>query len=128
MPSKAASLLARRQAAADRVPPLVDVLRGTLRQRYVRCGNSGCHCRTGHGHGPVFYLSVTLAGGRTTQITVAAEDVATARRLLRNYERVRRSLEAISEMNRELLRQRVLPHKKSRGGRRRRRRSDEDLG
>jgi hypothetical protein len=75
----------------------------------VRCGKPGCHCERGQGHGPFVYLSVTLGVGRTTQITVAAEDQAAARRLVRNYARLQQAVEAISSVNRQLLQRRTLP-------------------
>jgi hypothetical protein len=102
------------------VPDLAEVLRGTLRRRYVRCGKEGCHCRKGRGHGPFLYLSVTLAVGRTEQITIATPDVSLARRLLAKYARVGRLLEVVSAVNRELLRRRALSKdvRARRGGRR----------
>jgi hypothetical protein len=102
-------LLARRLRIAGSAPRLEDVLRGTLRERYVRCGKVSCHCRDGPGHGPVSYLSVTLGRGRTVQFTIAPEDLETARQLVGNYERLWRSLEGVSAVNRELLQKRLLP-------------------
>lgn len=102
-------LLARRLRIAGSAPRLEDVLRGTLRERYVRCGKVSCHCRDGPGHGPVSYLSVTLGRGRTVQFTIAPEDLETARQLVGNYERFWRSLEGVSAVNRELLQKRLLP-------------------
>jgi hypothetical protein len=40
------------------------VLRGSLIERYLRCGKPGCKCAQGEGHGPKFYLSVSFAGHR----------------------------------------------------------------
>lgn len=101
-------LLEQRRLAAADAPDLTEVLRGTLRRRYVRCGKPGCRCRKGRGHGPVLYLSVTVAVGQTRQITVAAEDYDMARRYVENYERAWRLLEKISTINRELLQKRLL--------------------
>jgi hypothetical protein len=102
------ALWERRRRAAASVPDLAEVLRGTLRRRYVRCGKESCHCREGRGHGPFVYLSVTLAVGRTEQITIATPDVGLARRFLANYARAYRLLEVVSAVNRELLRRRAL--------------------
>jgi len=125
----AAKLLARRKTAAERVPSLAEVLRGTLRERYVRCGKPGCHCEKGRGHGPFVYLSVALGVGRTAQITIAAEDQATARRLVTNYARVQKAIEAVSEINRQLLQERALPRAGASQGSRRvkRRRRDGEV-
>lgn len=102
-------LLERRQLAAQKAPELSEILRGTLRDRYVRCGKPGCHCRTGRGHGPVHYLSVSLGVGQTRQITIAADDYEIAREYVDNYRDLWKLLEIISTVNRELLRQRQLP-------------------
>ena len=102
-------LVARRTRAVTTVPDLAEILRGTLRRRYVQCGKAGCHCQSGRGHGPVLYLSVSLGVGRTRQITIAREAYAIAQRYAENYQRLRRSLEAISTVNRTLLQQRLLP-------------------
>ena len=108
-PGDPTRVLSRRTSVASKVPALTEVLRGTLRERFVRCGKPGCHCEKGRGHGPFVYLSVTLGVGRTAQITIAAEDQAVARRMVRNYARVQKAIESISTINRELLKQRVLP-------------------
>ena len=102
-------LLRRLDRVLARAPSLAEVMRGTLRQRYVRCGKPGCHCERGKGHGPFVYLSVTVGVGRTVQITVDRKDRALAERYVRNYRRLQDLLERISEINRELLRERLLP-------------------
>ena len=107
--AQARKLLGRRQRTVDAAPPLTEVLRGTLLERYVRCGKAGCHCQAGPGHGPILYLSVTLGVGRTHQITIAPEDQKMARLLVRNYKRIWEVLEEVSTINRELLQQRLLP-------------------
>jgi hypothetical protein len=124
---RARRLLRERQRAAEQAPPLAEVVRGTLRERYVRCGKAGCHCRKGRGHGPVRYLSVSLGAGESRQITVSAEDFELAQRYVDNYERLWKLLEQISTINRELLQQRLLsPEAKGGGGKRRsRRRGDQ---
>ena len=102
-------LLERRRRAAEQFPPLEQLLRGTLGQRYVRCGKPSCHCRKGRGHGPVRYLTVSLGVGRTQQVMVSKEDFKNARQHVRNYQRLWQLLEWISAINRELLQRRVLP-------------------
>ena len=97
-----------RALASKALPLLTDVLRGTLRRRYVRCGKASCHCRKGRGHGPFIYLSVTLKGGKTQQITVAPEDYGTALRLVENYQILWRLLEKVSTINRLLLSERLI--------------------
>jgi hypothetical protein len=103
-----AELLARRKRAAAEPPDLSEVLRGSLRRRYVRCGKAGCHCQSGRGHGPVFYLSVSLGVGKTAQITIAKEDYALARSYVDNFERLWRLLERVSDVNRKLFQERLV--------------------
>jgi hypothetical protein len=103
----AEKLLKRLERLVARAPSLAEVMRGTLRERFVRCGKPGCHCQEGKGHGPFLYLSVTLGVGKTIQITIAPKDRGTARRYVRNYQRLQRMLEEVSEVNREFLRQRL---------------------
>lgn len=105
----AQQLLRRLDRVLAKAPNLGEVVRGTLRQRYVRCGKPGCRCERGKGHGPFLYLSVTVGVGKTLQITVAPEDRAIAERYVRNYRRIQGLLEEVSNINRELLRERLLP-------------------
>lgn len=101
-------LLKQRAKAAGVAPPLSEVLRGTLRKRYLRCGKPGCHCRKGRGHGPFFSLNVTLGVGRTRQITIDPADWALAKRYARNYRRLQEILEVVSAFNRKLFEERML--------------------
>jgi len=84
-------------------PELTEVLRGSVGERYVRCGKENCHCKEGVGHGPVFYLSVSLGVRQTKQIALDVDSVELARRYVRNYVRLQEVLEEISAINRELL-------------------------
>jgi hypothetical protein len=102
------ALVRERARAAAGAPNLAELLRGTLRRRYVRCGKAKCRCQKGRGHGPFLYLSVTLGPGRTEQLTVAPGDAAVARTFLRNYRQLIEIVKRVSEANRQLLRQRSL--------------------
>lgn len=99
--------LQRRKRILAGLPDLTEILRGSVRKRFVRCGKAGCHCERGRGHGPVYYLSTSQADGQTRQITIAADAYALAKRYVENYERVRRVLDQVCSVNRELLRQRL---------------------
>jgi len=98
------ALRQRRQGLAKQLPPVTDVLRGSLVQRYVTCGNPACKCAKGERHGPLWYLTVTLGPGKTTGGIVAPEKVEQVRGWVNNYHQVKEHLEKISEINRELLR------------------------
>src|SRR5215471_16441260 len=94
----------RRQGLAKLVPPMAEILRGSLVERYVTCGNPACKCARGERHGPIWYLTVTLGKGRTTGGIVPAEKVAEVRGWIENYHKLKDHLEKISDINRELLR------------------------
>ena len=94
----------RRQGLVKLLPPVGEVMRGSLVERYVTCGNPSCKCARGERHGPMWYLTVTLGPGRTTGGIISADQVEQVRRWVENYRRLKDALEGISEINRELLR------------------------
>ena len=99
----AAALRKRRNALVRQLPPLKSILRGSLIQRYKRCGKPGCKCADGPGHGPKYYLSVSYPGQRPQMDYVPQEDYVQTTDFLANYHRSREILEMICEINRELL-------------------------
>ena len=96
-------LLERRQRLARRVPPLEEILRGTVLTRELRCGKPTCHCASGPGH-LATYLTVSFAAGRTEQISLPAPLVAQAQEWVANYQAWWDAVDAVSPINRELLR------------------------
>jgi len=98
------ALRERRQGLARQLPAVTQILRGSLVERYVTCGNPSCKCARGERHGPVWYLTVTLGPGRTTGGVIPADKVDQVRGWIENYQAVKDRLEKISEINRELLR------------------------
>ncbi len=102
----AVALRKRRQALLRQLPPLKAILRGSLIERYKRCGKPGCKCADGPGHGPKYYLSVSYPGLRPQMDYVPQESYPHITELLANYHRAREILEQICEINRELLRRR----------------------
>jgi hypothetical protein len=92
-----------RDKLVARLPVTGELLRGYLLERTV-WHNKGCpKCARGEGH-RVFVLTVTYAGGRTQQISVRRERAAEVRRWLNNYQKLKRTIEDICELNHELLR------------------------
>ena len=98
------ALRQRRRGLVQLLPPAGEVLRGSLVERYVTCGNPSCKCARGERHGPMWYLTVTLGPGRTTGGIIFADQVEQVRHWIENYQRLKEDLERISEINRELLR------------------------
>jgi hypothetical protein len=94
----------RRQKLLDRLPVTGEILRGSLLERTIRNHKSGCaKCASGEGH-PLAVLTITYPGGRTRQISLRRERVREVRRWLRNYQDLKEAIEAICELNHELLR------------------------
>jgi hypothetical protein len=104
--STAAALRRRRQALLRRLPPLQAILRGSLIERYKRCGKPGCKCADGRGHGPKYYLSVSYPGLRPQMEYVPQEYYEQITEFVANYHRARELLEEICEINRKLLQRR----------------------
>jgi hypothetical protein len=108
------TLQTRQKLVAD-LPVTGELLRGSLLERVVRHAKGCASCARGEGHA-VSVLTVSYPGGRTRQLSVRRERVAKARRWLDNYQRLKEAIEAICELNHELLR----PERTRKPGRRRR--------
>jgi len=93
---------------ADLVGALIDpaAIRGSLVERYKRCGKAGCKCMAGKGHGPKYYLTLCLGKGELDAIYVPQQDVNKVKGCVGNYHRVQEALKELCDINRELLRRR----------------------
>ena len=93
---------ARAKLAAS-LPPSTEILRGSLLHPTIR-HRSGCAvCAKGHGH-PVWVLTISYPGGHTKQISLSAEQKPLVQQWLRNYHKLKDTLERICELNLQLLR------------------------
>ena len=115
-------LLAQRQRVVQKVPPLEEVLRGSILKRLVRCGQPHCRCAAGERHAATV-LTVSFPGGRTEQLSLPAAVVPTVREWVANYQRWWAIIEKVSAINRELLRVQRRAGKRPPDGRRRKRRT-----
>lgn len=94
--------LRRKRALAADLPPLTEILRGSLLQRIIR-HKKGCpKCARGGGH-PVWVLTIGYAGGRTKQFSIRPELKSQVEQWLHNYQRLKANLEAICEANHAFL-------------------------
>ena len=107
--------LRTRQKLVEDLPVTGELLRGSLLERMVRHTKGCASCARGEGHA-VSVLTVSYPGGRTRQLSVRRERVAEVRRWLDNYQRLKQAIEAICELNHELLR----PERTRKPGRKRR--------
>ena len=106
--SAAAALRKRRQVLVKQLGRLEPfILRGSLIERFKRCGKAGCKCAQGPGHGPKYYLSISQPGARPQMDYVPTEYIQQVSEYLHNFQQVRQLLEKICNLNRELLRRRV---------------------
>lgn len=100
--NRKSTLQTREKLVAD-LPVTGELLRGSLLERMVRHTKGCASCARGEGHA-VSVLTVSYPGGRTRQLSVRRERVAEIRRWLDNYQRLKEAIEAICELNHELLR------------------------
>ena len=97
-------MIRRHRRLLDDLPVTGEILRGSLLERTIRNHAHGCaKCASGEGH-PLSVLAVTYPGGRTQQISLHRDQVAKVRRWLGNYQKLKQAIEAICELNHELLR------------------------
>lgn len=101
-----AALRRRRTVLLRQLPSLKELLRGSLIERYKKCGKPGCKCVQGAGHGPKIYLSVSRPGTRPQMeyVPQAYQDEVTE--FVTNYRKAREILDELAEINLELLRRR----------------------
>jgi hypothetical protein len=96
--------IAAREKLLDRLPVTGEILRGSLLERTIRNHRSGCtKCASGEGH-PLAVLTVSYPGGKTRQFSLRSDRVAQVRRWLGNYQKLKEAIEAICELNHDLLR------------------------
>jgi hypothetical protein len=80
-----------------------NILRGSIIERYKRCGKSGCKCAKGRGHGPKYYLSVSFPGRRPEMIYIPLDVKKNVESCLGNFQILRQQLEEVTRLNLELL-------------------------
>ena len=98
-----ARALRAREKLLSKLPVTGELLRGSLLERTIRHTKDCPKCARGEGH-RVFVLTVSYGGGRTRQFSVRRERVTEVRRLLANYQKLKKAIEGICELNHELLR------------------------
>src|SRR5262245_35862349 len=91
----------RARLLAD-LPPLHQILRGSLLHRTIRHKRGCLKCAQGGGH-PVLVLSVGYPGGKSKQFTVHPSRKADVVRWLKNYQTIKARLEALCELNHAFL-------------------------
>jgi len=100
---KWSEILKARQQLAQALDDPAEILRGSLLDRKVFHRRGWIKCRRGQGH-RVWVLTVGYCGGRTRQFSMRPEQRKQVQQWVRNYQRLRAKLEAICELNHQLLR------------------------
>jgi hypothetical protein len=95
--------LQTREKLVGKLPITGELLRGSLLERTIRHTKDCPKCARGEGH-QVYVLTVSYGGGRVRQFSVRRERVAEVRRWLDNYQKLKEGIEAICELNHDLLR------------------------
>jgi hypothetical protein len=93
----------RRRRLASDLPPVTEILRGSLLHRTIRHKKGCAKCESGGGH-PVWVLTVGYPGGVTRQFSIRPEVKPLVEQWLKNYHTLRAKLEAICELNHAFLR------------------------
>ena len=89
------------------LPPIEQVVRGSLIETYKRCGRPNCHCIDGPGHGPKRYLSTVARTGERPRLGyVPNATYPQVAAFLTNYRKLQEMLNEICAINAELLRRR----------------------
>ena len=97
----------RRRAAVVLTDPEA-ALHGTLVTQGRRCGKAACRCTQGELHGPYVYVALARPRGGSRLLYVPEEFRELVQQKIAITERIVAALEAISEINLELLARRAL--------------------
>ena len=97
-----------RAKLAAALPSTTEILRGSLLHRRIRHRTGCAVCARGPGH-LVWVLTVSYPGGHTKQISLSAAQIPLVQHWLRNYRKIKATLERICQLNQQLLR----PEKKA---------------
>src|ERR1017187_2616525 len=97
------TVIRTRARLAAPLPSTSAILRGSLLRPRIR-HRSGCAvCARGKGH-LVWVLPVSYPGGRNKQISLSKEQKPLVQQWLRNYQKLKATLERVCELNHKLLR------------------------
>ena len=99
----------KREELAARLASSVEMLRGSLVEKFIRCGKPRCACQQGQRHGPLYYLSLNEAGA-TRLFYIRKDQVAKVKGQIAQFKTYKSIGAAICRINQKLLRL----HKKER--------------
>ena len=97
------TVIQARAKLAAALPSTTEILRGSLLHRRIRHRTGCAVCARGPGH-LVWVLTVSYPGGRTQQFSLRPQQKPVVQQWLRNYRKLKATLERICELNHQLLR------------------------
>jgi len=98
------SLYKRRQKLWSSLENNVEMMQGSLFERYLPCGKEGCKCKKGEKHGPFYYLTYLEAGKLKTQY-VPKDKVERVKKWIKAYKKVKEIIREIADINHRLLKE-----------------------
>jgi len=96
-------LIRQRQKLLGELAQLSLLLRASYLERFSTCVRPQCECHRGKKHGPRAYLAV-YRDKRQRQVYVPQSEQDAVRRGLRQYQRLEEIVQAITEINLQLMR------------------------
>lgn len=100
---KRSEALKARERLLRQMPNAAEIVRGSLLDREIFHRRGCVKCSRGEGH-RVSVLTVGYGGGKTRQFSIRPEQRKQVEQWVQNYHQLRAKLEAICEINHELLR------------------------
>jgi hypothetical protein len=85
-----------------KVPGNLEMVQGSVIEKYIRCGKENCKCKKGRGHGPMYYLSFKEEGA-TKLIYIPKSKVKKVREQVKQFRQFKGTGSEISRLNREIL-------------------------
>ena len=98
---ESATLIGKRLKAAKKMPPVEEILRGSIVIVKRYCGKANCRCLKGHKHRSLYISQSNKGESRLIYIPQRSEKEV--RRLIRNYQALKKATEEISRINIQLM-------------------------
>ena len=107
MKTTSSALLRKRRALLARLAKLEGLVQGSYLERFSTCIRRQCACHRGRPHGPRGYL-VVYQNKKQRQIYIPLAERAAIVRGVKQYEALRATVQAVTRLNLQLMRQRTL--------------------
>lgn len=96
-----ATLIGKRRKAARKIPPVEEILRGSIVVVKRYCGKTNCRCFKGFKHRSLYVSQSNKGQSRLVYIPQRSEKEV--RRLIRNYQALKSVMKEISRINMRLM-------------------------